>query len=291
MGICIVLVSAYFSGNLLNSISIILPLSFVLGVALNEVIKKGSGNNVVLGFKICDLTKGQIIDKLNKEIMDGNQNIIFNINPLIVTNFYKNFKMIEEFNSQKYNIPDGIGTVFAAKMKDGTIKERIAGIDLVEDLVCMASKSKYTVYLYGSKDKVADKAKKQLEKRYKNIKIVGTMSGYVDEKVALKDIVQKKPDILFVALGSPKQELFIVNNKKKLKDIKVIMPVGGSLDVISKTVKRAPEIYSKYHIEWLYRRIKEPKRIKQNMNLFKFVFLVIFRNNWYNKKRNGVTND
>jgi len=291
MGICLVLLAAYFSGNLLNSISVMIPLCFVLGVTLNEVRRKEQCYNRILGFKVCSLSEEEIIKKLDGEISQGKQNIIFNINPLIVANFYKDYKIVEEFNKEKYNIPDGIGTVFALKMKDGDVTQRIAGVDLVDNIVAMAEKRKYKIYLYGSKDGVAVKAKEELEKKYPKIKIVGTLSGYEKEAKALKDIVQKQPDILFVALGSPKQELFIINNKRKLKNIKVIMPVGGSLDVISNTVKRAPEQYSKWHLEWLYRMVKEPKRIKKNLNLFKFVFLVLFRNSWYNEKKNGEVND
>ena len=239
----------------------------------------------ILGFDVCTLSQEKIICNIKKDIDNKKQNIIYNVNPLIITNFYKNEKIIEEFNTQNYNIPDGIGIVIASKLKRLKIKNRIAGIEFVDDLIKVANDNKYTIYFYGAKPGIVEKAKSNLEEKYKDIKIIGTMDGYVDEKKALKDIKKKKPDILLIGMGSPKQENFIINNKKELKDIKVIIPVGGSFDVISGTLKRAPKIFIKLNLEWLYRMIKEPKRFKQNLGLIKFVFLVIFRNKYYNKKR------
>lgn len=239
----------------------------------------------ILGFDICTLSQKKIITNIKKDIDKGIQNIIYNVNPLIITNFYKDTNIVKEFNEQKYNIPDGIGIVIASKLKRLKIKKRIAGIEFVDDLMKLANDNKYTIYFYGAKPGIVEKAKEKLEEKYKDIKIIGTIDGYVDESVALKDIKKEKPDILLLGLGSPKQENFIINNKKELKNIKVIIPVGGSFDVISGTLKRAPKFFIKFNLEWLYRMIKEPKRIKQNMNLIKFVFLVIFRNKYYNKRR------
>ena len=157
-------------------------------------------------------------------------------------------------------------------------------MDIVDELLKLSEKSNLKVYLYGSKKHVVEETKNKIINKYPNVSICGIQDGYINEKNALKDIKKKKPDVLFVALGSPKQENFILNNKKELKNIRIIMPVGGTFDVISGFTKRAPKIYQKTHLEWLYRMIKEPKRIKQNIGLFKFVYLVIFRNSCYNKK-------
>ena len=284
MGIGIFLVAAYYSGNLLNAISAIIPLSFALAILLNEVRKKKNIDKKILGFKICDLSQEEILKNLSKDIKNNTSNIIFNINPLIITNFYKNKKIVDEFNQEKYQIPDGIGVILASKMKDGELKRRITGVGFFEKLCKLSIKEKQTIFLYGGKDGVAKKAKENLEKRYSNIQIVETINGYVEEKVALKKILKTKPDILFVALGSPKQENFIIDYKNKLKNIKIIMPVGGTFDIISGNIKRAPKIITELNLEWFYRMIKEPKRIKVNIKIFHFIFLVIFKNNCYNNK-------
>ena len=144
-------------------------------------------------------------------------------------------------------------------------------------------KNKYSIYLYGAKEDSVKKSKDNLEKKYKNINIVGYVNGYRNESDVIKDINKSKPDILFVALGTPKQEEFIINNKEKLKNIKIIMPVGGSFDVISGNLKRAPLIFRKLKLEWLYRMLKEPKRFVQVFKLIYFILLVLFRNFWYNE--------
>ena len=293
MGIGMVLVSAYFSGNLFNSISIIIPLCTLFGVSINEVNKKLKKEEYeyVLGFKTSTLSNKELINNIRSDLKNGKKNIIYNINPLILINFYKDEKVVKEFNKENYNIPDGIGIIYASKMKNGNITNRIPGIEVFDNICDISNKDGYRIYLYGSKPGVALKAKEKLEKKYKNINICGTMDGYGNEKDALKKILSKKPDILFIALGSPKQENFIINNRDKLKGIKIIMPVGGSLDVTSGNLSRAPKIYTKLHLEWLYRMIKEPRRFKQIIDLIRFVFLVILRNSCYNKKWNGVQND
>lgn len=232
----------------------------------------------VLGFNVCTLEYNKLLTNIKKDLTNNKSNIIYNINPLIVMNFYKNELIKEKFNEQKYNIPDGIGTVLALKIHGIKIPSRIAGIDLFQDFLNVAAKDKYKVYLYGAKKEVVTKAKENIEKQYKGINIVGITSGYEREDKTLANIIKTKPDMLFVATGSPKQEEFIIKNEDKLKDIRLIMPVGGSFDVISGYIKRAPKVWQKLRLEWLYRMIKEPKRIKNNLSLFKFMFLVIFRN-------------
>ena len=284
IGIGFYLLAAYFSGNILNAISGIIPLSFILGILYNEVKTKKNEEEKILGFKVYDKSNEELLKSIEKDLKNDKQNIIYNINPLIVMNFYQNKKVKDEFNKEKYNIPDGFGTVLASKIKGGKLKERITGIDTFLNICNIASKNNKTIYLYGSKEGIAKETKKVLEKKYQGIKIVGLSNGYTDELIVLKDIKKVKPDILFVALGSPKQEMFIIENKKELKDIKLIMPIGGSMDVVSGYLKGAPESVKKLHLEWLYRMIQEPKRFKQIFIMFKFILLVIFKNNCYNSE-------
>ena len=177
-------------------------------------------------------------------------------------------------------------------MKNIALKERIAGIDFFKDLCNLSIEKELSIFLYGSEEGIADKVKKELEEKYHGINIAGTLNGYVKESEALKKIKEAQPDILFVALGSPLQEKFIIKNKKQFSNIKIIMPVGGTFDVIAGKIKRAPKIIIKLNLEWIYRMLKEPKRIFVNIKLIKFVFLVIFKNNCYNGSNyKGVTHD
>lgn len=234
----------------------------------------------ILGFDVINTDYNILLKNIFTDINKNTKNFIVNVNPFIIMNFYNNKKVIKQFNNEKYQIPDGIGIIWASKFNKKILKTRITGIDLMEKICAQAEKENKTIFLCGASPGVADKTKLELEKRHKKIKIVGTCSGYITEKEMLKEINKANADIVFLALGSPKQEMFILNNKDKLK-YKVIMPVGGSFDVISGNIKRAPNFFIKTNTEWLYRTIKEPKRIKKNLSLFKFMYLVVFKQKKY----------
>lgn len=274
------LICSFFTGNILNSISTIIPLSFVLGYHISIVNKKEKKEyEYVIGFKTSLKSEDEII----KDVFDSKgQVIIYNINPLILMNFYKDKKVVKEFNEQNFNIPDGNGVVLTSRLSSGNINKSIPGIEMFENICSKSVNKKYKIYLYGAKEDSVVKTKKVLENKYKGINIIGYKNGYTNSGDVINDILNKKPDILFVALGSPLQENFIINNKTKLKDIKIIMPVGGSFDVVSNNISRAPLIYRKLKIEFLYRMIKEPKRFRQLFTLVKYLFIALFGNVCYN---------
>ena len=278
-GIGINLIVAYLSGNILNALSSTIPLTICLGIAYNEIRVNKSGK--VLNYNICKLNKKEIINELNNS---DNRNILFNINPIIMVNFNDNKEYKKFINKEKYNIPDGFGTIVGLRFKDNKGYSQITGVDMFNSLLFNACKYDKKVYLYGAKKEVIEKTVKVLKEKYINLNICGYMSGYSKEKDVLNDIKKCKPDYLFVGIGSPKQEEFIIRNEKLFRNISVIMPVGGTFDVVSGLKKRAPIIYQKMHLEWLYRMIKEPKRIKDNVKILKYLYLVIFKNGGKDEK-------
>lgn len=172
-------------------------------------------------------------------------------------------------------VPDGIGIVKVARMLNYNIKERITGIDIANKLLEYGNNLKKTIYLFGSSQEVIDLMNKVIEEKYSNLKMVGSSNGYVENRDRVFDeIVKLEPDIVLVALGIPYQEKIIYKHLNRFKK-GIFVGVGGSLDVISGTKKRAPKIFIKLNLEWLYRIIKEPKRIKRfyNSNI-KFVLNV-----------------
>ncbi len=172
-------------------------------------------------------------------------------------------------------VPDGIGVVKALKILNYDVKERIAGIDISNTLLEYGNKLKKSIYLFGSKQDVIDSMKDVINNKYGNLKIVGSSNGYVsDRDEVFSEIKKLKPDIILVALGIPMQEKLIYKHLKDF-DKGIFVGVGGSFDVISGHKKRAPKIFIKLNLEWLYRIICEPKRLKRfYQSNVKFIFKV-----------------
>lgn len=171
---------------------------------------------------------------------------------------------------------DGYGAVMALKRKGYKDVVKIPGCELWLKIISMTYKKGKTYYLVGSKQEVIEQTISKLNNDFPGINIVNFRNGYIknnEEKEALiNDIANKKPDIVFVAMGSPKQELLMEEMNRKHPAI--YQGLGGSFDVYTGNVKRAPEWWVNHNLEWAYRLIKEPIRIKRQIHLFKFLFLV-----------------
>lgn len=160
-------------------------------------------------------------------------------------------------------VPDGIGVLKAGKKIGYNIEERITGIDIANELLKFGNEQKKSIYLFGSKQEVINSMKIVIKEQYHNLKLVGTSNGYVTDKDKVFDeIVKLEPDIVLVALGIPLQEMLIYKHLNRFKK-GIFVGVGGSFDVMSGMKKRAPKIFIKLNLEWLYRIMKEPKRLKR----------------------------
>ena len=163
-------------------------------------------------------------------------------------------------------VPDGIGVLKAGKKIGYNIEERITGIDIANELLKFGNEQKKSIYLFGSKHEVIDSMKIVIKEQYPNLKLVGTSNGYVTDKDKVFDeIVKLEPDIVLVALGIPLQEMLIYKHLNRFKK-GIFVGIGGSFDVMSGMKKRAPKIFIKLNLEWLYRIMKEPKRFKRFYN-------------------------
>ena len=226
--------------------------------------------------KLYKNDKKSFFEILKKDLKNKNKKFIVTVNPetLMIAEKDLELKEILEDDSVSF-VPDGIGVVKAAKMIGVDVKERIPGIEIAEKLFEFANESKKSLYLFGAKQEVLNNLKEKIEKNYSNIKFLGMTNGYVENKEEeFQKIIKKEPDIILVALGIPAQEKLIY---KYFKDFKkgIFVGVGGSFDVLSGTKKRAPQIFIKTNTEWLYRILKEPKRIKRFWdNNVKFIFKI-----------------
>lgn len=205
---------------------------------------------------------------LLKEYLENNEKkFIITANPETLT-MAETDEEVSKMLLDKNNsvVPDGIAIVKACKTLDIPVTERIAGVDIAEYLLHEASQLKKKVYLFGSKQEVIDGMKNVIKKKYSGIKLVGATNGYIEDKdKEFENIKKAKPDVIMVALGIPYQEKLIY---KHLKDFEkgIFIGVGGSFDVLSGTKKRAPKIFIKLNLEWLYRIMCEPKRLKRFWN-------------------------
>ena len=214
--------------------------------------------------KIYSQSESEFNKKLEKILINNEKKFIITVNPEIVMKSYKDNDIKEMLlNDNNILVPDGISIIKKAKKYNINIKERITGVDISSKALEICNKNKNSIYLFGAKNDVLDKLIIKVKKEYPNINIVGFSDGYVTDKdKVMQEIISLSPDLILVALGVPNQELLI--NKYIEKAQKgVFIGVGGTFDVLSGCKKRAPKLFIKLNLEWLYRIICEPKRLKR----------------------------
>ena len=221
----------------------------------------------VLFNKTFNKTKDEFYAFLKQNLLNESKTFVVTANPEAFMIASRDDNYMNILSSKKTTIiPDGIGLIKAGKILNYDFKERIPGVEIAEELLKYANQYKKKVYLFGAKEEVLEKLKEKINNEYHNLILVGTENGYISDKdIAFKKIIKCKPDIILVALGMPLQEELIYKYLDKFKK-GIFVGVGGSFDVLSGTIKRAPKIFIKLNLEWLYRIIKEPKRLKRFYN-------------------------
>jgi len=230
----------------------------------------------IIGINVDRLTKAEALERF-AGFMDGDGlSLIVTPNSEIVLNASKDPALKAMVNHAAMVIPDGIGLVYASKMLRQPLKERVTGIDFCHSALEWCAKNGRKVYFFGSKPGIAAKAAENKMKEIPGLQVVGTHDGYFkpeEEGQIAEEIRASGAEFLCVALGSPKQELFAQKYAQTL-GVKVAIGIGGSLDVWSGTLQRAPEFYCKNGLEWLYRLMQEPARIKR-MSKIPFLFVKV----------------
>lgn len=174
---------------------------------------------------------------------------------------------------------DGQAVIWASKILNKPLKERVAGIDLFENLIKFAYKNQKKIYLLGAKEEVLQELVKRIHKNYSDQILAGYHHGYFtkeEEPSIVNNISTSGAHMLFVAMSSPKKEIFLENYKNQLKNLNFIMGVGGSFDVLAGKTKRAPLWMQNSGLEWFYRFLQEPKRMWKRYLIgnIKFIYLV-----------------
>jgi N-acetylglucosaminyldiphosphoundecaprenol N-acetyl-beta-D-mannosaminyltransferase len=241
----------------------------------------------ILGCQVDLLTVQEVIDRIKEFIEQDHPAHIITLNAEIVYQAQSNQELKEIINSADLVTPDGIGIVWGGRKLGYDISERVTGIDLLLNLCQEAPKQGWKIYLIGSAPTVAEAAANKLSMAYPGLQICGTHHGYFqedDETSIVKEIKEVAPHIIFVALGAPKQELWIKKHRDQL-GVPACIGVGGSLDVIAGHKNRAPDWMIRINLEWLYRLIVEPNRLQRQLVLPKFVGLIL-KSKQQNKAKN-----
>ncbi|MEI7884600.1 MAG: WecB/TagA/CpsF family glycosyltransferase [Clostridia bacterium] len=234
----------------------------------------------VLQAQIDSYNMKQTLEKIEEFIAEKSPHHVITLNAEIIYNAQSDAKLLKNIQQADLITPDGAGVVWAIKKLYHQDIERVTGIDLLQHIFPQAAAKGWKLYFYGGAPGIAEQAAIKIKALYPNIQIVGIDNGYIQndgQEELQQRIKAAAPDIIAVALGAPKQEYWIRENLDLL-DIPVMIGVGGSFDVLSGTVNRAPEIYQKLKVEWLYRLLKEPKRYKRMLVLPKFMKLVRIEN-------------
>jgi len=223
----------------------------------------------ILGVRVDNLTMEEALEKIEGFLEDGQQHYIVTPNPEFLIEAQKDEEFRTILNQADLAMADGIGLIFASRFLGQPIKERVAGTDLMEQICQRASQKKWPVFLLGGEEGTAEKAAENLRKKYKGLEaqILGTVP---------KGQSLRRPAILFVALGAPKQERWIVENLEKMPAIKLAMGVGGAFDFMAGRVRRAPKFLQASGLEWFWRGMLQPWRVRRiSKAVIKFPYLVI----------------
>lgn len=239
----------------------------------------------ILDVKIDDLSSDNVMSKIAGFLSQNKLHQIATVNPEFLLEARKDQEFKNILNNTDLNVPDGIGLKFAAKILGQKIGQRITGVDLTYKLAQFASKNNYSIYFLGAAPGIAQKTALKLKKINPGLKIAGAYAGVPDDKEVFNNLLKTKPDILLVAFGAPKQDKFIYNLKLNYSDLgfgisdlpRVAVGVGGTFDYISGAVSRAPFWMRSLGLEWLYRLIRQPKRVGRIFRaVFVFPIVVIF---------------
>ena len=230
----------------------------------------------ILGVQVDVVTMSEAVIKAEELIRAKSASIIATANAEMIMRATHDDELKQILNAAQLVVPDGAGTVWAARYLGYEMPERVAGYDLVQELLAKAAAKGYRVYMFGAAPTVADKAKLKAEALYPGVNIVGVRDGFfkpADEPAIIEEIKAARPDLLLVALGVPKQEKWMAANIAELA-LPLAIGVGGTFDVMAGVMKRAPKFMQRLKLEWLFRGMLQPTRAKRLLALPKFVIKV-----------------
>ena len=236
-----------------------------------------SSNIQYFNYNIDNLSMLESIEKIKNSIRSNAQihHVVLNVAKLVQSR--QDPLLQESIESADIINIDGAGIIYGMRLLGLNPKERVAGIDLMKNLLAEAENNKFSVYFLGATDEVLKNLISSFKIKFPNLRIAGFHNGYFEseeEKLVVNEIASLRPNIIFVGISSPKKEIFIKKYKKILK-ANFIMGVGGSFDIFAGKTKRAPLILQNYGLEWLYRCYQEPTRLLKRYIVTNTIYLFL----------------
>ncbi len=225
------------------------------------------------GLDIFGGTYKQWLCQIDRRMRGGRKTAVYTPGAVMLENAMRDPCFHAVLSRGDMRLPDGMGVVFAARLSGQHIEGRLSGIDAAKGVLALAAMRGWRVFLFGGQKGVAKRAAAHLREKYPTLIICGTCHGYLDameQKRLLGSIEKAHADVVFVCLGSPRQERWIDENRAHLGSVGLFMGLGGTLDVFSGNVKRAPEWMGEMGLEWLWRMVGQPRRFRELPKLAAF---------------------
>lgn len=245
-------------------------MTFPQNISYRKKLRRlGMSETGILGLDFPFLTRIETYGRIVRLLNENTCATVFTPNPEMALAAHRDRRLCELLNSASLLIPDGVGIMIASQLLSAPLPCRIPGIEAGEFILSYAARSGLSVFFLGGKEGVAREAAKKMSERYPGLKICGTHHGYfdasyesVENRRITNEIISARPDILFVCLGFPAQEKWIAENAPVIPGLRLAIGLGGSLDVWSGRLRRAPAFMRRTGLEWLWRALREPRRLK-----------------------------
>ena len=232
---------------------------------------------LLLGVRVDDVTYQEALEQIEQCVQTGTLCQIATVNVEFIMEARRNPEFRRALAEARLCVPDSVGVSWAARRCGSPLRERVAGVDLVERIAARAPEKGWRIYFLGAAPGVAERAASVLAERYPGLEIAGCYAGSPqpeDEYALVQRIQTSRPDVLLVAYGAPRQDLWIARNQARI-GVAVAMGVGGSFDYIAGVARRAPAWVRRAGLEWLHRLIRQPWRLRRQLAIPRFVLLVL----------------
>jgi len=242
-----------------------------------QSISVASRSVSILGVRVDDVTYDEVLDHIQRYIDVGDLLQIATVNVEFIMEARRNVAFRQVLAQASLCVPDSVGVVWAARRQGRALRQRVAGVDLVDRIAARGAERDWRVFFLGAAPGVAEQAAAALTRRYPGLRVAGCYAGSPrpEEEDEIVDWVRAaNPDVLFVAYGAPRQDLWIARNQARI-GVPVALGIGGSLDYVAGVVRRAPRWMQQAGLEWFYRLIREPSRLRRQLVIPWFATLVL----------------